>query len=41
MQEPFELLVRRSISRLLAPSLQCKDLVYDELLKIAELACPR
>jgi hypothetical protein len=40
-QEPFELLVRRSISRLLAPSLQCKECVYEELLKIAELACPR
>lgn len=40
-QEPFELLVRRSISKLLQPAMTCKDLVYDELLKIAEAACPR
>jgi hypothetical protein len=33
--------VRRSITRLLAPSLQCKEFVYEELLKIAELACPK
>lgn len=38
--EPFELLVQRAIKRLLAPALQCKELVYDELLRIAEQACP-
>ncbi|KAG1666352.1 hypothetical protein FOA52_007890 [Chlamydomonas sp. UWO 241] len=40
-QEPFELLVRRAISLLLQPSLQCKEAVHDELLRIAEAACPR
>lgn len=40
-QEPFELLVRRAIVKLLDPALQCSELVYDELLKIAEAACPR
>ncbi|GBF90976.1 hypothetical protein Rsub_03831 [Raphidocelis subcapitata] len=40
-QEPFELLVRRAITKLLAPSLQVKDMVYEELLRIAEGACPR
>eukprot|EP00775_Hariotina_reticulata_P001703 gene1703-2048_t len=40
-QEPFELLVRRSIGRLLAPSLNCKELVHEELLKIAEAASPK
>ncbi|CAI5962246.1 unnamed protein product [Closterium sp. NIES-65] len=32
---PFEVLVRRQISRLLDPSLQCARFVYDELVKIA------
>jgi hypothetical protein len=40
-QEPFELLVRRSIGRLTQPALCCKDLVHEELLKIAEAAAPR
>ncbi len=39
-QEPFELLVRRSILALLPPALMCKDLVYEELLHIAEQTCP-
>lgn len=37
---PFELLVRRSISRLLAPCLQCKDFVHAELLRIAGQCAP-
>ncbi|KAF8057938.1 DRP3A [Scenedesmus sp. PABB004] len=40
-QEPFELLVRRSIGRLMSPALACKELVHEELLKIAEAAAPR
>ncbi|KAK7319506.1 hypothetical protein RJT34_04227 [Clitoria ternatea] len=32
---PFEVLVRRQISRLLDPSLQCARFIYDELLKIS------
>ncbi|WIA15453.1 hypothetical protein OEZ85_002099 [Tetradesmus obliquus] len=40
-QEPFELLVRRSIGRLMSPALSCKDLVHEELLKIAEAAAPK
>lgn len=40
-QEPFELLVKRAITLLLTPSLQCKETVHEELLKIAETACPR
>jgi len=40
-QEPFELLVRRALLQLLPPSLQCKDLVHEELLRIAEQACPK
>ncbi|KAH9304002.1 hypothetical protein KI387_008406 [Taxus chinensis] len=32
---PFEVLVRRQISRLLDPSIQCARFIYDELLKIA------
>lgn len=40
-QEPFEVLVRRSISQLLAPSLQCKESVHEELIKISEQACPK
>jgi len=39
-QEPFELLVRRSVMMLLPPALSCKDAVYEELLRIAEVACP-
>eukprot|EP00879_Flechtneria_rotunda_P015506 GHRR01016216.1.p1 GENE.GHRR01016216.1~~GHRR01016216.1.p1 ORF type:complete len:589 (+),score=198.40 GHRR01016216.1:203-1969(+) len=39
-QEPFELLVRRSISKLAGPALNCKELVHEELLKIAEAAAP-
>ena len=37
---PFELLVRRSISRLLAPALQCKEFVHSELLRIAGQCAP-
>jgi dynamin 1-like protein len=40
LQEPFEVLVRRAISRLEGPSLACKDLVHDELLRIASQAAP-
>uniref|UniRef100_A0A0E0IJ72 Dynamin-type G domain-containing protein n=1 Tax=Oryza nivara TaxID=4536 RepID=A0A0E0IJ72_ORYNI len=32
---PFEILVRRQISRLLDPSLQCANFIYDELVKIS------
>lgn len=34
-QEPFELLTRRSIKTLLEPCLHCKELVEEELMKIA------
>lgn len=37
---PFELLVRRAIERLLAPSLQCKEFVHAELLRIASQCVP-
>uniref|UniRef100_A0A803NGB5 Dynamin-related protein 3A n=1 Tax=Cannabis sativa TaxID=3483 RepID=A0A803NGB5_CANSA len=37
-EAPFEVLVRRQISRLLDPSLQCVRYVYDELIKISR-AC--
>ena len=37
---PFELLVRRSISCLLTPALQCKDFVHGELLRIAGQCAP-
>ena len=39
-QEPFELLVRRAITQLLPPALHCKEAVHEELLRIAEQACP-
>ncbi|XP_078432735.1 dynamin-related protein 3A-like isoform X2 [Wolffia australiana] len=32
---PFEILVRRQISRLLDPSLQCARFIYDELIKMS------
>ncbi|CAL0311987.1 unnamed protein product [Lupinus luteus] len=32
---PFEVLIRRQISRLLDPSLQCARFIYDELVKIS------
>ncbi|KAL5214705.1 hypothetical protein ABZP36_003857 [Zizania latifolia] len=32
---PFEILVRKQISRLLDPSLQCAKFIYDELVKIS------
>ncbi|XP_042375153.1 dynamin-related protein 3A-like [Zingiber officinale] len=34
-EAPFEVLVRRQISRLLDPGLQCAKFVYDELIKIS------
>jgi hypothetical protein len=37
---PFELLVRRAIARLLAPSLQCKEFVHSELLRVAAQCVP-
>jgi len=37
---PFELLVRKAISRLLTPSLQCKEFVHAELLRIAAQCAP-
>lgn len=39
-EAPFELLVRRAIDRLLAPSLQCKEFVHAELLRIAAECVP-
>lgn len=39
-EAPFELLVRRAIDRLLAPSLQCKEFVHAELLRIAAQCVP-
>ena len=39
-EAPFELLVRRAIERLLAPSLQCKDFVHAELLRMAAQCVP-
>ncbi|GIL71585.1 hypothetical protein Vretimale_710 [Volvox reticuliferus] len=39
-QEPFELLARRAVQQLMAPSLSCKDRVHEELVRIAEAACP-
>ncbi|RWW32433.1 hypothetical protein BHE74_00028898 [Ensete ventricosum] len=33
-QVPFDVLVRRQISRLLDPSLQCAKFIYDELIKV-------
>lgn len=35
-ESAFELLVKRQISRFLAPSLSCVELVYDELTRLAE-----
>lgn len=40
-QEPFELLVRRSIKRLLEPALRCKELVQNELMRIGLECAPR
>ncbi|CAK0784287.1 hypothetical protein CVIRNUC_007491 [Coccomyxa viridis] len=37
---PFELLVRKAIARLLTPSLQCKEFVHAELLRIAAQCAP-
>ena len=34
-------MVRRAIHQLLSPSLACKEAVYEELLRIAEQACPK
>jgi dynamin GTPase/dynamin 1-like protein len=31
---PFEILVRKQIGRLLDPSLQCAQFIYDELIKV-------
>lgn len=39
-EAPFELLVRRAISRLLTPALQCKEFVHGELLRIAGQSAP-
>ncbi|KXZ51969.1 hypothetical protein GPECTOR_11g91 [Gonium pectorale] len=39
-QEPFELLARRAIQQLMPPALSCKERVHEELVKIAEQACP-
>ncbi|XP_028095622.1 dynamin-related protein 3A-like isoform X3 [Camellia sinensis] len=38
LEVPFQVLVRRQIARLLDPSLQCLQLVYDELIKMSR-AC--
>jgi dynamin 1-like protein len=32
---PFEVLVRRQISRLLDPSLQCARFIFEELIKVS------
>eukprot|EP00803_Ostreobium_quekettii_P000358 evm.model.scf_2577.1 EVM.evm.TU.scf_2577.1 scf_2577:2056-6930(-) len=40
-QEPFEILVRRSIKRLLEPALRCKDAVQNELLRLAADCAPQ
>ncbi|KAJ1387030.1 Dynamin central domain [Sesbania bispinosa] len=37
---PFEVLVRRQISRLLDPSLQCARFIYDELMKVGVYGLP-
>lgn len=37
---PFELLVRRAISELRSPCVQCKDFVHAELLRIATQCAP-
>lgn len=39
-QEPFELLARRAVQQLMPPSLACKERVHEELVRIAEQACP-
>lgn len=40
-QEPFELLVRQSIKTLLEPCIHCKELVEEELMKIAKECVPQ
>lgn len=39
-EAPFEVLVRRAIERLLQPSLQCKEFVHAELIRIAAQCMP-
>lgn len=39
-EAPFELLVRRAISRLLPSALQCQQFVHSELLRIAAQCAP-
>lgn len=39
-EAPFELLVRRAIERLLLPSIQCKEFVHAELIRIASQCVP-
>lgn len=39
-QEPFELLVKRSIKTLIEPAIKCKDYVQEELLRIANESVP-
>eukprot|EP00198_Chlamydomonas_reinhardtii_P007892 XP_001697229.1 dynamin-related GTPase [Chlamydomonas reinhardtii] len=39
-QEPFELLTRRAVQQLMQPALGCKERVHEELVRIAEQACP-
>ena len=39
-EAPFELLVRRAISRLLPSALQCQQFVHAELLRIASQCAP-
>ena len=39
-EAPFELLVRRAISRLLPSALQCQQFVHAELLRIAAQCAP-
>lgn len=39
-EAPFELLVQRAIERLLRPSLQCREFVHEELIKLAAHSAP-
>lgn len=39
-EAPFEMLVKRAIERLLRPSLQCREFIHEELIKIAAHSAP-
>lgn len=40
LESSFDLLVRKQISRLEQPGLQCVDLVYDEMIRMVVLSSP-